>query len=389
MSPQQYGLLMTGLGMMQNNRGKSLGESLAAGGMQGVGGMMDMQQANQMQQLKDLQMQQAQTAMDRQRKQDSREDSFRSAMQGIDPADNGALSKALFDAGLYEDAIKLKKGNGFGGGDYQFISGPNGKVIVGDKNAGTMKYGDIDGNPAVMGVYDPATQQRIADVKAGAKIDQVPMSDGSTLTTRMRNVPTVTMSPDQESAEIARLNATDPNAMSRADYQAQIGVSQTPGAKKAQEESAKNQADIAAESAKKQVSASRMLQLLESPYEGKTIDTLIKESTGSGLGSLRDSLSGAVGVSTEGSKALASLRTLQGHLTSNVPRMQGPQSDKDVEMYKEMAGKIADPFTPADVKLKSYNTIKEIMQRQSGYENPSASQLSAPASGGFKVTRVK
>lgn len=244
MNPQQYGLLMTGLGMLQNNRGKSLGEAFAAGGMQGANGMMDMQQAQQLQALKDLQMQKAQAETERQRKQDSREDNLRTSMQGIDPADNNAISKALFDAGMYEDAIKLKRGNGLmGGGDFQFMSGPDGRVIVGDKNAGSLKWGDIGGSPVAMGVYDPATQQRIADVKAGAKIDQVPMANGSTVTTRMRNVPTVTMTPEQEAAEIARLNATDPRAMSQSDYQAQIGISQTPGAKKVQEEQGKATAE--------------------------------------------------------------------------------------------------------------------------------------------------
>lgn len=84
MTPQQYGLLAAGLGMMQNSRGKSLGEALGAGGMQGINAITEMQQQQQLQALHQAQMEryQAQAAQENERLQLERDK--RNAMKGID-----------------------------------------------------------------------------------------------------------------------------------------------------------------------------------------------------------------------------------------------------------------------------------------------------------------
>ena len=43
-----------------------------------------------------------------------------------------------------------------------------------------------------------------------------------------------------------------------------------------------------------------------------------------------------------------------------MPRMEGPQSDKDVEMYKEMAGNIGDPTKTRAERLAALQTIERI-----------------------------
>jgi len=58
------------------------------------------------------------------------------------------------------------------------------------------------------------------------------------------------------------------------------------------------------------------------------------------------------------------MKVLGGALISKMPKMSGPQSDKDVELYKEMAGRIGDPTTPASQKAMA---MKEIMRLQAYY----------------------
>jgi hypothetical protein len=50
--------------------------------------------------------------------------------------------------------------------------------------------------------------------------------------------------------------------------------------------------------------------------------------------------------------------------------MSGPQSDKDVLLYKEMAGNIGDPNVPTALKEKAMQTIMEIQARYAGVQPP-------------------
>jgi hypothetical protein len=63
-------------------------------------------------------------------------------------------------------------------------------------------------------------------------------------------------------------------------------------------------------------------------------------------GVMRDKVVGGLGISTDASKGAAKLAAIGGALVSKMPKMSGPQSDKDVLLYKEMAGKLGDPSVP-------------------------------------------
>ena len=56
-------------------------------------------------------------------------------------------------------------------------------------------------------------------------------------------------------------------------------------------------------------------------------------------------------------------------ITAKVPKMSGPQSDKDVAMYKEAAGNIGNPMVPWELKKAAIATIREINNRQLSYGN--------------------
>ena len=55
--------------------------------------------------------------------------------------------------------------------------------------------------------------------------------------------------------------------------------------------------------------------------------------------------------------------------------MSGPQSDKDVLLYKQMAGQIGDPTIPAATKKAALSTIREIQNRAAGIVAPGQAGL--------------
>jgi hypothetical protein len=97
---------------------------------------------------------------------------------------------------------------------------------------------------------------------------------------------------------------------------------------------------------------------------------LVRGATGSGIGAGVDWLAGQVGTATKGAENIAQLKTIAGMLVSKMPKMSGPQSDKDVLLYKEMAGNIGDPNVPTALKEKAMQTIMEIQARYAGVQPP-------------------
>lgn len=85
---------------------------------------------------------------------------------------------------------------------------------------------------------------------------------------------------------------------------------------------------------------------------------LVEASTGSYAGAAVDKAAQVFGVSTPGADAAAQLKALQGALVSKMPKMSGPQSDKDVQLYREMAGQIGDSTIPARQRLAAMKTVE-------------------------------
>jgi len=73
-----------------------------------------------------------------------------------------------------------------------------------------------------------------------------------------------------------------------------------------------------------------------------------------------DAAAGAVGYSTEGAQKTAQLKALEGALISKMPKMSGPQSDKDVLLYKQMAGQIGDSTLPIATRKAAMETIRQL-----------------------------
>jgi hypothetical protein len=92
-------------------------------------------------------------------------------------------------------------------------------------------------------------------------------------------------------------------------------------------------------------------------------DPLIDASTGSLVGAGADKIAGAFGKSMSGAEAAAQLQVLQAGLMLNQPRMEGPQSDADVLLYRQAAGQIGDPTVPRGIKKAALQTIRQLQQK--------------------------
>ena len=95
----------------------------------------------------------------------------------------------------------------------------------------------------------------------------------------------------------------------------------------------------------------------------KPINEAILKSTGSSIGAGVDTVAAAIGKSTEGSKAIARLNVLSYGILSNIPRFEGPQSDIDVQMYKQAAGDFANRKLPVEDRLAALDALRTILQR--------------------------
>ena len=63
-----------------------------------------------------------------------------------------------------------------------------------------------------------------------------------------------------------------------------------------------------------------------------------------------------------------------------MPKMSGPQSDKDVALYKEMAGKLGDPTVPSSQKRNAMQTLYDLQAKYAGVPSQKLSFEGAPAS---------
>jgi hypothetical protein len=92
------------------------------------------------------------------------------------------------------------------------------------------------------------------------------------------------------------------------------------------------------------------------------VEAIIPLSTGSGFGAIVDATGSFVGWTNDAAQNTAKLKALSGWMVSNIPRMEGPQSNIDVDNYRTMAGRIDDPI-PAEERLAALQAIKEMMSK--------------------------
>lgn len=111
---------------------------------------------------------------------------------------------------------------------------------------------------------------------------------------------------------------------------------------------------------KEGVNATKIIQAPIIEERLKQAEKLLPQSTGGGLETSGRDVAAYFGKATKGSEADAQLDIISAELVSNVPRMEGPQSDRDTLLYKQAAGNLADSTKPRATRIAAIKTIREI-----------------------------
>ena len=137
------------------------------------------------------------------------------------------------------------------------------------------------------------------------------------------------------------------------------------GNPRAQQAYLEKQAALAAErggeKAKKETGANNMLDLIDEARSLLPLATSGKLET-----KIKEIGQDVFGYSTDASQADAQLKVIGANLTSNIPRMEGPQSDKDTQMYREAASDVANTLIPAGDRMAALKTLERIQRKYAG-----------------------
>lgn len=115
---------------------------------------------------------------------------------------------------------------------------------------------------------------------------------------------------------------------------------------------------------------------------------ILPNATASGLGAKRDEANRFFGRTTPEAQNAAKLSAIGGNMLMMMPRMEGPQSDKDVENYKLMVGKIGDPTIPAAERSAAMDALEEIVVRNTGQSQQAAQSPAQPPAGKATIVRT-
>jgi hypothetical protein len=123
---------------------------------------------------------------------------------------------------------------------------------------------------------------------------------------------------------------------------------------------------VVAEVDKKVAQGQSMIELAQ------RAQAILPSATSGAISNLATMATDAAGIPTNKSAADGQLRVIGAQLVSNVPRMEGPQSDADVKLYKQAAADVANANIPYQTRIKSLNTIIDLNQKyaQGGAKPP-------------------
>lgn len=139
--------------------------------------------------------------------------------------------------------------------------------------------------------------------------------------------------------------------------------------------------EIAAENAKLNNSNARDATSILNLSKGA--EDLLDKAHGSGVGNAIGGAQNFLGINSEKNQADAQLTALSGALVSKQPKMSGPQSDKDVLLYKQMAGDIGNASLPASVRKAALKQVREIAETYKNGYSATGYQPSRGASGSW------
>lgn len=95
------------------------------------------------------------------------------------------------------------------------------------------------------------------------------------------------------------------------------------------------------------------------------------DPTSSWVGTKVDQTLGLFGGSLDSADVAKRLKNVESWMKTNVPRMEGPQSDRDVKLYGEMAADVGDSEVPLSQRKAALQTLKDLQKKYiTGYYHP-------------------
>jgi len=120
---------------------------------------------------------------------------------------------------------------------------------------------------------------------------------------------------------------------------------------------AKADVELGTTERKKETKANDMIGMLNQA------DQLLDSASGGLTGLAASGGKRALNISDESTKANQQLKLISGWLVSNVPRMEGPQSDFDVENYQIMSGVVGDISVPIGDRKAAIAKLIELQNK--------------------------
>jgi uncharacterized protein (UPF0147 family) len=364
------------------NTGQSIAEGLQAGQKAYKGGMQETLQN----QLQNVQLQD----MIRKRQQEQQALAEQQRVQGI-------VQKAVRPETFAETPLT----NIFG----QEVAGPNQPQAKGaglTQDVVNQLIGSQQGQAALTQLADLMPKIRKAGIGVEQKAEDNPFLVFTQDETIPKNIKTLAdqyakswssgrLDPDVADKRVSELSVMAQRAQDKETAQANLkaqqdqmtelrrqGLAQSAEARALQGEIAKG--NLAIRTAEAEAKAEeRQKPVAEAKESLKLIDQaekLLDTATGSLTGTAVDVVAGALGKSTQGAQASSKLKAIQGALVAKMPKMSGPQSDKDVLLYREMAGQVGDSTLPNETRKAALQTIREIQERYA--KVPEGSSKPAP-----------
>lgn len=104
--------------------------------------------------------------------------------------------------------------------------------------------------------------------------------------------------------------------------------------------------------------------------------TVLKQNpTQSTIGTLVDAAGKIVRATPRGATEAEKLRVIGGALVAKMPRMEGPQSNYDVQYYKEMAGMVGDSTVPVPRRLAALDEVEKLWRKYDKNDAPKTPAL--------------
>lgn len=231
-----------------------------------------------------------------------------------------------------------------GGSPYfQFLPTASG-YAVGDARKGTITMPGTGGIPALMrGADDPTLQGKIAGAREAAK---APYDFINTIGADGEQFAT------PKSAIVGGQVPTMPGGA--------VPTGMSPYEKTAMEKSAEADVGRGTDADKKERQVSNLTSLISDAREA-----LNTNPTDSWIGAKQDDVYRLFGMTSPKAQNAAKLETISGWMVSNVPRMEGPQSNYDVETYMTMAAKVGDRTVPVQERMAALDTLESIQRKYS------------------------